>query len=358
MTTFSHAGQLACECGPLSADPSIAPQDNMRLAAGFGLSLLTQTLILVALPTAARVLAPQAGWAGVPYALWLLGSMVASFPASLLDGLFGRRTAFALGGSLGIAGGLLAAWSFMAGQFVPLGLGAFWLGLAQGFGLYYRHAALGGGGRKALAQLSGAGALVMILAPALTDIFVRDRLFAPVHLFLGAGSISVLAVAVALTLPAAPAAYEERVRVKVSAGVFWGTSLCAGLAWYVMTVLMGKAPGWLAGCGLGAAPITGLIAWHMLAMYIPSAVLMPFIDKIGLKLWTGAGLAALLAAYGLTLEAGLVPIGLALTLGGCGWSLATSGAMMRLYQQGLPLRRIIAAQDGLIFLGAVLGALT
>jgi len=357
MTTFSHAGQLHCECGPLVAEATATPQETMRLAVGFGLSLLTQTLILAALPGAAQILTPKPAWVGVPYALWLLGSMVASFPASLLDGLFGRRTAFALGGSLGIAGGVLAAWSFVAGQFMPLGLGAFWLGLAQGFGLYYRHAALGGGGRKALALLSAVGVGVMGLAPALTSLLVQAAPLAPARLFFGAGCISLASVAVALTLPPAPPSAEAMARVRVPSFVFLGTSLCAGFAWYVMTLLMGKAPGWLAGCGLGVAPVTGLIAWHMLAMYMPAALLMPFVERIGLKLWTGTGVLALASAYVLTFHSQLLPIGLALTLGGCGWSLVTSGAMLLMYSNGQPLRRTIAAQDGLIFLGAILGAL-
>jgi|APCry1669189241_1035207.scaffolds.fasta_scaffold14164_3 MFS family permease len=358
MSASVHAGQLNCECLPFEAENLGAPQVNLRLAAGFGLSLLAQTCVLVALPNSAQILTPKAAWVGIPYALWLLGSLVATFPASLLEGLFGRRTAFALGGSLGLAGGLLAGWSFIAGQFIPLCLGAFWLGLAQGFGLYYRHAALGGGGRKALALVSASGALVMILAPTLTRLLVQNTPLASAQLFLGAGLVSLLAVGVALTLPAKPQMDREIPRVKISGRIFFGTSLCAGFAWYVMTVLMGKAPVWLAGCGLGLAPVTGLIAWHMLAMYVPSALLMPFVSKIGLRLWTGAGLLALGCAYGLTFHIGLLPLGLALTMGGCGWSLVTSGVLMKMYSQGYPSRSTIAAQDGLIFLGAISGALT
>ena len=81
-----------------------------------------------------------------PYIAMLLGAATATFPASFLLDAFGRRAALALGASLGVAGGLVMAWALTVNLFAPFCLGAFWLGVAQGFSLFYRHeAALGAG---------------------------------------------------------------------------------------------------------------------------------------------------------------------------------------------------------------------
>ena len=101
----------------------------------------------------------------------LIGAAVATFPASFLLDAFGRRASFALGASHGVAGGLVLAWALGANAFLPFCLGAFWLGVAQGFGLFYRHEAAMGGGAMGRAMLLGvvfgSGALAGLVGPAI-----------------------------------------------------------------------------------------------------------------------------------------------------------------------------------------------
>ena len=145
-------GHLVCACdltpsassGSFDLDgPSLAVTAGM-----FALTVLGQALSTVVLPAAGLVLAPRTSMAVWPYALTLVGAGIATLPAAALTDLFGRRAALALGASLGLAGGALAARSFAGGQFFGLALGAFWLGVAQGFGFFYRHAGVSGGRDK------------------------------------------------------------------------------------------------------------------------------------------------------------------------------------------------------------------
>ena len=151
-------GELACVCGsPEAGDDALNAHDLGRLAAGFGLSALAQALVLSTLPETSRLLAPTLDRLGWPYALLLVGAALATFPAAFLIDAFGRRSAFALGASLGVAGGLLTAFAASRGNFPALCLGAFWLGLAQGFALFYRHIAARG---SALATRAGLSAFL------------------------------------------------------------------------------------------------------------------------------------------------------------------------------------------------------
>ena len=150
-----RAGRLACFCPPGVPVDGVeaetlpdAKWGTALLAAGFALSVLSQTLVLGLVPLAGQLMAPTAKLVTAPYIAMLIGAAAATFPASFLLDAFGRRAAFALGASTGVAGGFVMAWALVANAFAPFCLGAFWLGIAQGFSLFYRHeAALGAGGQ-------------------------------------------------------------------------------------------------------------------------------------------------------------------------------------------------------------------
>ena len=104
----ARAGRLACFCPPGAPSPGsdlAASLDEARwspgvatLAAGFALSVLSQSLALGVLPLAGRLLAPTPILMAAPYIAMLLGAATATFPASFLLDAFGRRAALALGG--------------------------------------------------------------------------------------------------------------------------------------------------------------------------------------------------------------------------------------------------------------------
>jgi MFS family permease len=157
----ARAGRLVCFCPPGMPVEGAQARGPVLLSAGFAVSVLAQTVTLGILPLAGLLMAPRAEWAGLPYMAMLIGAAIATFPASFLLDAFGRRASFALGASHGIAGGLVLAWALITHAFIPFCLGAFWLGVAQGFGLFYRHeAAMGGGVMGRSTRLGTAGAVL------------------------------------------------------------------------------------------------------------------------------------------------------------------------------------------------------
>jgi MFS family permease len=373
--TPARAGRLACFCPPGAPSPGsdlAASLDEARwspgvatLAAGFALSVLSQSLALGVLPLAGRLLAPTPILMAAPYIAMLLGAATATFPASFLLDAFGRRAALALGASLGIAGGLVMAWALTVNLFAPFCLGAFWLGVAQGFSLFYRHeAALGagsGGRARAALIVFGSGALAGLAGPALAygvAIYAPASLFPATALAAALTQVLVLALAVFATsrAPVTPPAAAQTV-APPDWRAFAGPSLIAGLAWFGMTAAMVAAPGAMAGCGIGVPLAFSAISWHVVAMYAPAFFTGIFARRIGALATSAGGLALIAAAWALEGAAqDYWRFAAALIIVAIGWCFATAGASLRLYARARPSRAMLAAHDALLFVSAIAGA--
>lgn len=368
----ARAGRLGCAC------PEDAPRalrrafGTGRLSCGFALVVLAQALTLGALPLAGSMLAPRPELGALPLAGFLLGAALASLPASFLLDSFGRRAAFALGASLGVAGGLLAAYGMLLGAFPLLVLGAAWLGAAQGFGMFYRHAAafgaLAGMRANVLARLLAAGALAGFIGPLLAGI--AEEAFAP-YTFAGTLTLAAIAqlgaLAFAVSLPEARFSHADLTVEAMQAApaatpLRWSAvvvpTLLGALAWGAMTSAMAGAPLSLAGCGVGVPVISGIVAWHVVAMYAPAlagGVLARWIGATPLSL---LALTLCIGAAAVVAQAGEVAtIAIAFLAVGAGWALASLGTTLMLHAAGTPSRLQLAAHDGLLLVAALLGTL-
>ena len=356
--TVGRAGKLDCVCPPEEGGRA---QDGLwRLAAGFGLSVLAQTLVLAALPISSMALAPSPGLAGAPYALTLLGAMAATAPASFLMDSFGRRGALALGASLGVAGGVLAAFAALHREFLLLCVGAFWLGVSNGFALFYRHAAAAGPtGARGGAVVFAGGAAAALLAPTLLQ-WANDVAgpLADAYALAAAGGVDLLALVVAVFLPHARGRAMETAAPQGGGAAFYGATALGAVAWFGMTAMMAGASTSLVGCGASAAAVGGVIAWHLLAMYAPAALLRlsPWTPGPG---WTLAlGFGVLGAGFGLFVIGGdETRVAVALLASGAGWSLANAGLLQVLYAGPQPSRAMLAGHDFVLFGAALAGAL-
>jgi MFS family permease len=330
------------------------------LALGFGLAVAAQALMLSGLPLAGKVIAPSPILAGLPYALTLLGAAAASIPASLLLDQFGRRAAFALGASLGTAGGLLAGWAILARHFPGLCIGALWLGMAQGVALFYRHAAAiadGSRSRAALTVLAG-GCVASLVVPAI--IAVARQAFAPIAdsvLMLAAGIASFASLPFMLTLPQRLAEVRPAAPTGLSRVSFWAATAFAACAWFAMARVMTQSPSALFDCGVGAVVIGGFVSWHLVAMYGPMALAAVLRTPLPTSLALGIGVAAI--TFSLTLpRSGAVSIELLLILCGVGWAFVQIGATRLLHDNEPSPRLALALHDGLILSAALLGAIS
>ncbi|WP_245439671.1 MFS transporter [Microvirga aerophila] len=311
-------------------------------------------LTLSILPLAGLSLAPGATLATLPYAAFYAGAAVASLPASLLLDVFGRRAAFSLGASLGVAGGLILTWSLTRWHFGGLVLGSFWLGIASGFSLFYRHAAvpLAGKGASALLVVFGMAAMAGLAAPTVAS--MAEALATPMT-FVGVAAAAALAhvgsLAATAVLPyrwhrdpqnghAAPARWRP----------FLVPTMIGALGWFVMTAVMGAMPIAMVGCSLSNG-VPGAVAWHVVAMYGPSLVLLrcPGLQRPVWMTLTGCafiGMAVL--SFGLSNSTAGFSISAAVL--GIGWSLVSLGTTLWVHSSG-PSRWLLGLHDGIILGG-------
>jgi MFS family permease len=361
-TAMPRAGQLDCLCEPIEAtEHSRSSRATTFLAAGFALSVLSQVLTLTILPLAGVSLAPDKAWVSLPYAAFYAGAAVASLPASLLLDTFSRRAAFSMGASLGIAGGLVLAWSLMQWHFGGLVLGAFWLGIANGFSLFYRHAAapLGGRDTRSILLVFGAATLAGLVAPTIAD--AAETMAIP-HALVGMAVAAAMAhVGSLLATAALPprrthSAPMGTISLQGWQRILW-PSLIGALGWFTMTALMGATPIAMVGCGFAEA-VTDAIAWHVVAMYAPSLALAAVPGSVRSR-WITIGGCALLAAAGIlfALSGSLLGFSASTALLGVGWSMVTLGTTLWVHEAGEPSRWLLGLHDVTLLGSALLGAL-
>ncbi|SFK41006.1 Major Facilitator Superfamily protein [Methylocapsa palsarum] len=371
------------------------------MAAGFAFAVLSQILANTMLPLGGAFLSSDPSLATMPYAAFLVGAAAATFPASLLLDAFGRRAAFALGASLGAAGGLTILWALAHHQFFTFVLGAFWLGIANGFSLFYRHAAAmlaPGRPAAAIAVVFGSAAAAGLLAPTLAAL--AEQIAAP-HLFAGLAGLSTIAqlcaLIAAMRLPPRtsplehipiglnPSNRQEYARAFDSGAisdrshdfmrsesalehqvapnrpldwrVFACASIAGGLAWFAMAALMAAAPLAMAGCGFASTIVVGAIAWHVVAMYAPTLIFarLPSGLAPAWPAFAGAIVVALAAAL-FRFSTTPASFSASLVLLGIGWSFATTGATLWIHRGGHPGPWVLPAHDFILFASAVAGA--
>jgi hypothetical protein len=118
---------------------------------------------------AGQELAVDKGLATLPIALQQLAVMLTTFPASMLMKRLGRRSGFTTGSLVGMSGGLLQAHAIFAGDFALFCLGNALVGVANGFTLFYRFAAIDAADAafksKAISLVMGGGVAAGICGP-------------------------------------------------------------------------------------------------------------------------------------------------------------------------------------------------
>jgi hypothetical protein len=234
-----------------------------------------------------------------------------------------------------------------------------WLGMAQGFGLFYRHAGAVSA-QGATGRIFGAG----VLAPCFAPLLIRGLTLwagfdAQALVLLMAGFTYLLALAMSVMLPAHQMTTDTPMRAPQGWTVAVGASLVAALAWAVMSAVMAYAPLAMAGCGLSFDRSVLMMALHLMAMYAPGFVIGRLISQFG---GAGVGLAGFailaMAAWALPQQSAALPIGMVMVLAGCGWGIATIGATAWLHQTGRPSALVLALHDLMLFFGAMAGVWT
>ena len=312
----------------------------------FGL-LTANTILGSAMPMliilgglAGLMLAPTTALATIPASVQTLAGLFAAAPFSMLMGRFGRKTGFAIGGSLAITGALLGTWALLSGNFILLCVAHLAFGAALACYQYFRFAAA-----EVVSSQWQPVAISLMLTSGLVAAFVGPQVFimakdalAPVPLAGAYSAIGVISVIGLLPLlivriPKPAVTQGQSLRSKfasLSALKHKPVRTAVGLgaaSQGIMIFLMVPTPLAMIGCGLSEAMAGDVIRWHVVAMFAPSFFTGFLIKRYGTKPVAVTGL-MLLIASAIAAMAGLTPMNFygSLILLGVGWNFGFIGA--------------------------------
>ncbi|GAA3394330.1 MFS transporter [Cryptosporangium minutisporangium] len=330
---------------------------------------LAQTLLGVAATLVAAEMAGNAGTAGFPQALQVLGAAGFAPVVSRWSSRTGRGIGLAIGATVGAAGGAVSVAAVALHSVPLLLLGSFLGGGGATAVALARYAAVEVGGHR------GAGrAVSSVLAAVAVGAVVGPNLLAPtVHLdrLVGLPRFStgfLLATVVFLVAGAVWAIGAPRGAIgPAPAGVRWafGRSAFAvavlGLANLVMVATMTMVPVQLHHIGGGLGSIGIVVGVHIAAMFAPAPISGWVVDRFGIGHGAAVACGTLLAATSLAaLSAGSVwGLLVAVALLGFGWSAAVvtgSAALVRWARPEERPRLEAAGEVGMGVAAAVGGA--
>lgn len=310
-------------------------------------------------------LAPDKSYATLPIAVMVIGTAIASLPASILMRRFGRRTGFLIGVGLGLGGSLLSAFALLQQSFALFVAGHLLLGSYQGFANYYRFAAVDvvdtSHASRAISWVVAGGVVAAFLGPQLGQWgrdWVEGGLFVGSYLAQAALSLGALALLTQVRLKPFAVHHTDLPRPlsKILAQPALHVSIIgAAIGYAVMMMVMTATPLAILGCGLPGENVTPVIQWHVVGMFAPSFFTGSLIKRFG---------APRIMQIGFVLLLGHVTIALlgfdflhflsALFLLGVGWNFAFIGGTTLLTQTYRPSEQLkVQAINEFIIFGLV-----
>ena len=260
--------------------PSSPRSNVLTLALSQALMLSAIVLAMTLAAILGNMLAPDKALATLPVAAMVVGTALASLPASMLMRRLGRRAGFQIGAVLGVGGSILSATALYQSDFVAFVIGHVLLGSYQGFANYYRFAAVEAAGPdragKAISLVVAGGVVAAFIGPQLA-LWGRDWIGGQIFVgsYLAQGVLSLLALAllsrldlpkVTTTHPGVPRPLREILAQPVLRVSIFG----AAIGYAVMIMVMTATPLAILGCGLPGTSVTPVIQWHVVGMFAPS----------------------------------------------------------------------------------------
>lgn len=302
------------------------------LASAQGLFLISGVTMITFSGLVGYMLADNKSLATLPVALYVIGGMVTTVPASLVMRRIGRRAGFMFGTIMGIVSGLLAAHAIVENNFWMFGAAAFVGGIYQAHSQYYRFAAVEVAPQaftnRAISLVMAGGVVSALFGPWIA-VTSRDLMapfpFAGAFAISAAVSVVAFGVVAQLSLPrAVEETHNEPARDLleiVRQPVFVAAALSAAMAYGLMVLIMTATPLAMDHNNHTMAATGAVIQGHVLAMFVPSFFSGWLISRFGVfkVLYSGMGLFALsafVAVSGLDFENFMI----ALILVGVGWN--------------------------------------
>ena len=337
---------------------------NVGLLAACQAMLFTNNSTLIAINgLAGLALAPYKALATLPVSCWILGSAIATMPASLHMKRVGRQAGLTSGTFWAIVGALISAGAIYLGNFWMLCLGTLVWGVYNAYGQYYRFAAADASTpdfRPMAISLVLAGGLVGgIVGPTLSrwSVDLLSHRFMGAYLVLIAFSVGTMILLRFIRIPtptAAEKAASGRPLSQIAAQPKFIVAVGSGAIGYgVMNFLMTSTPIAMQVCGHPYTAATTIISSHVVGMFAPSFFTGGLIRRFGVLKVMLTGAVLNLVTIAIALSGISVPhFWFALVLLGVGWNFLYIGGTTLLTETYRPEERAKAqgANDQAIFI--------
>ena len=281
---------------------------------------------------AGEMLAPTPALVTLPIAAVSLGTVLATFPASIWMSRAGRKKGFCTGAGAGIVASILAVIALSIHSFTLLCVATFMVGIYQAFAQFYRFAA-GEAAKKsyrtrAISLVMAGGIVAALMGPLLAN--AGSHLFSVPFLgsflLMGIIALSGLALLSRLQMPAAET-YEasgsiSRPWLKVITQPAYAVALfSAASAFGIMVLAMTATPLAMKHHDYSLTQSATVIQIHVLGMFLPSFFTGRLIERFGIitVMMTGAGTLVLYILLALS-GTGFSQFAGALFLVGLGWN--------------------------------------
>jgi len=345
---------------------------NVGLLAACQALLMTNNATLIAINgLAGLALAPRAALATLPVTCWVVGSAIATMPASLHMRRVGRQAGLTTGTLWGVVGALICAGAVWAQSFWLLCFGALVFGAYNAYGQYYRFAAADVASadfRSTAISLVLAGGLVGgILGPTASRFTVNllEPRFTGAYLALIGVALATMVVLRFIRIPPLDAktkAAGGRPLVEIARQPKFVIAVMSGAIGYgVMNFLMTSTPIAMGVCGHPYGDAAFVISSHVIAMFAPSFVTGRLIKRFGVLQVMFAGALLNFAAIGVALSGIAVPqFWLSLVLLGVGWNFLYIGGTALLTQTYRPeeMAKAQGANEQAIFIMMAISSFT
>jgi len=353
-------------------DDSLARRNALVLAlaqAFYGMGAIN---IFITAGLVGTQLAPSLSLATLPVSTYVIGTALATVPASMFMRQVGRKYGFLTGALFGFAGAIICLYAIFARSFPLFAFGTFLQGGYQAFAGYYRFAAADTASTafkpKAISWVMLGGIAAAVFGPMI--VIASRSYFDPVMFagnFAAVAGLSIVAMAVICFVdipheredlsktdarPLKEILRQPRLIVAI---------MCGMMAYGMMNLVMTSTPIAMVACGFTVDQSAWVIQWHALAMFIPSFFTGSLILRFGVERVLAAGM-VLLSMAGIAGLSGITfgNFAAGLVLLGIGWNFGYVGgtAMVTEHYRASEKNKVQAVNDFCVFATVATASLT
>ncbi len=288
--------------------------------------------------------------ATMPAALVIVGTAMATMPASMLMRVTGRRLGFMIGACIGALSGVMVLLAIVRSDFWLLCAATLTYGVYAAFGQYYRFAAADTAPQdfksKAISLVLTGGVVAAFVGPYLAksgqNLVTAE--FMGSYLFLIGLTVLTALVLIFLDIPnltpSERAAAQRPLSRIMMQPVFIAATLAATMGQGVMNLLMTAIPIAMLEADFQFTDTAFVISWHSFGMFGPGFVTGSLIKRFGEVRIILTGVVLQIVCIGVALSGeGVMEFWLAMLLLGVGWNFAFTGGTSLLTTAHNPAER-------------------